>query len=488
MMLIYAVILVLAHLAGFMIVKALRFRSRQVSAAAADPLSVDADGAAQRLAEAIRFQTVSQADPQKIDESAFEGFGRFLETAFPRVHETLQWEAVGRFSRLYQWPGADPELRPGLLMAHSDVVPIAEGTASDWTHPPFSGEIADGFIWGRGSLDDKGSLLGILEAVETLLQAGHRPRRTIYLAFGHDEETRGAQGAARIAALLASRGVRAEFILDEAGAITSGMVPGIAAPVAMIGIAEKGYLTLELEVILEGGHAAMPPKQTAIGILAAALARLEKNPFPARFEGATKKMFETVGPEMPFGLRFLFANSWLLQPLIKKALAGQNATRAALHTTTAVTVFRGGEVENVLPDKARAMINFRLLPGDASDAVVARVRRVIGDPRVSVRIGGNMKSEPSRVSDTQSPGYRIVERSVRQVFPDALVTPFLVQATTDTPHYSEISDTILRFFPARLAAADLSRIHGTDERIAVANLAEVVRFYAQVIRNADAIR
>ena len=253
----------------------------------------------------------------------------------------------------------------------------------------------------------------------------------------------------------------------------------------MIGIAEKGYVTMELETALAGGHAAMPPKQTAIGILAQALATLEKKPFPARFEGATKKMFDTVGPEMPFGMRLLFANSWLLRPLIQKALEGGDATRASLRTTTAVTVFRGGKVENVLPDKARAMINFRLLPGDTSDAAVDRVRRVIDDSRVSVTIGGNMKSEPSRVSDPESLGYRVVERSVRQVFSQALVTPFLVQATTDTPHYSQISDTILRFFPARLHATDLPRIHGTDERIAVDNMAEVVRFYAQVIRNAD---
>ncbi|MBI9084874.1 MAG: M20 family peptidase [Desulfobacterales bacterium] len=485
MILLYLVIFHFVLLVMAMTLKTLRFKSRQEAVDPVTDFVVDADAVARRLSSAVQCKTIGHADPQRLDLESFAEFHRFVQKAFPNVHEALQCEPVNEFSRLYTWSGSDPTLAPVILMAHIDVVPIAEGTEADWTHPPFSGDIADGFIWGRGSLDDKGSLMGTLEAVEALLATGHRPRRTVYLAFGHDEETRGSFGAARIAEILKSRGVRAEFILDEAGAITTGMIPGITAPVAMIGIAEKGYLTLELEVSLAGGHAAMPPKQTAIGILAQALVTLEKKPFPARFEGATKKMFDTVGPEMPFGMRFLFANNWLLRPLIQKALEGGDATRASLRTTTAVTVFRGGKIENVLPDKARAMINFRLLPGDTSDSAVDRVRRTIDDPRVSVAIGGNMKSEPSRVSDPDSPGYRAVERSVRQVFPDALVTPFLVQATTDTPHYSEISDTILRFFPARLAAADLPRIHGTDERIAVDNMVEVVRFYAQVIRNAD---
>jgi carboxypeptidase PM20D1 len=485
MAMVVAVVGMLVAVGIVMAVVTLRFASRQFDVAPVDDLALDAGAIAGHLSSAVQFRTIGHADAALLDRDAFAGFNRFLPEAFPRVHETLECEAVSEFSRLYTWQGSDAALAPVILMAHIDVVPIAEGTGDDWDHPPFSGAIADGHIWGRGSLDDKGSLMGILEAVEALIAAGHRPKRTVYLAFGHDEETRGASGAVEIAALLKSRGVRAEFILDEAGAITTGMVPGVAAPVAMIGIAEKGYLTLELAVALEGGHAAMPPKQTSIGILASALARLEKNPFPSRYEGATRKMFEYVGPEMPFGMRLLFANRWLLQPLIKKALSGANATNASIRTTTAITVFRGGAVENVLPDKARAMINFRLLPGDTSTSVVERVRRVVNDSRVTVAIGGNMKTEPSRVSDTASAGYRVVDRSVREVFSDAVVAPFLVQATTDTPHYNDISETILRLFPARLAAEDLSRIHGTNERIAVANMVEVVRFYAQVIRNAD---
>ena len=235
------------------------------------------------------------------------------------------------------------------------------------TKQPADEEIRSGNL-GQGALDDKASLMGIMEAVEALLAQGFTPRRTVYLAFGHDEEVRGIRGAMQMAALLKSRGVEAEYILDESGCIASGVVPGVSKAVALVGTAEKGYLTLELSVEGEGGHSSMPPPKTAIGVLSSAIARLEQNPFPARLKGPTAQMFEAIGPEIGFPMRFVFANQWFFGGLIKRKLGKSINTNGAIRTTCAATVIRGGERENVLPQKATALVNFRLFPGDTAES------------------------------------------------------------------------------------------------------------------------
>jgi carboxypeptidase PM20D1 len=250
-----------------MLYRTLRFSARPGPVPPAAAIAVDNDQAAGRLALALRFRTVSQEDPDQFAGDVFQAFQAWLAETFPRVHASLQKGTVGGFGLLFTWPGSETALRPVLLMAHQDVVPVNPETEPDWTHPPFAGEIAEGHVWGRGALDDKSSLMGILEAVEALLAAGFQPRRTLYLAFGQDEEIGGTQGAARIAGLLRSRQVRLEYILDEGGFVAKGLIPGVAAPVALVGIAEKGYLTLELSVAGEGGHSSMPERQTTIGIL-----------------------------------------------------------------------------------------------------------------------------------------------------------------------------------------------------------------------------
>lgn len=477
---------VIAIFVAVLVVNALRFGPPpQPNITPARAFTIDKDAAAKRLAEALRFRTVARGGDTPVAIDAFLGLHKHLADSFPKVHGQLKRETVGRYSLLYTWTGSDPGLKPILIAAHMDVVPVEPGTAGRWTHQPYSGTIANGFIWGRGALDMKLSVLGTLEAVEYLLGKGFKPKRTVYLAFGHDEELGGPNGAAKIARLLKQRGVRLEFTLDEGSIIAHNLIPGVAKPVALIGLAEKGLVTLELTARAKGGHSSMPPRKTAIGMLARAIHRLEANQMPAALKSPAVEMFQYLAPEMPFATRIVLANRWLLEPLLISQLEGAPATNATIRTTTAPTIVKGGVKYNVLPTRARAAVNFRILPGDSIESVIAHVRRTIDDQDVTVRRlkGG---SEPSRVSDVRSASFVALRATVRQIFPDAVVAPSLVIARTDSWHYEKIADNSYRFLPMRLGPNDLKRFHGTDERISVKNYAEIIRFYIQLLKNTAA--
>jgi carboxypeptidase PM20D1 len=469
-------------LAGVLLVRTLGFTSRQVKPEPAAPFTTDADAVAQRLAGSLKLRTVAASEGVPAEDAAFTALHAYLQQHFPRAHAELKRETVAQHSLLYTWQGTDASLPPVLLMGHMDVVPVERGTEASWTHPPFGGVVADGFIWGRGAMDDKVSVLAILEAVEALLAEGQRPRRTVLFAFGADEEV-GGKGAQAIAELLRSRGVKLESVLDEGGTILSGTVPGVTVPVALVGVAEKGFASVELVVEGEGGHSSMPPPNTAVGILSRAVARLEAEPLPADLRGGTRLLFEHVGPEMPFGMRLVFANLWLLEPVLLRQMAAKPSTNAGVRTTQAATMFEGSPKENVLPVRARAVVNFRILPGDSVQGVMEHVRRVVDDPRV--KLGTlNFVSEPSPVSRTDSEQWRLLQKSIRQVFPKVLVAPYLGVSATDARHFTGLSDNVYRFIPMQLESADLARIHGRDERVSVAGYADIVRFYAQYLRNA----
>jgi carboxypeptidase PM20D1 len=467
--------LVLARTAGYTPV------SPAVDAA---PESRIPEGAAERLAGSLRIRTISHEEATAGDAEAFPALHAYLRAAFPRVHSQLRRETVQTHSLLYTWDGTDPTLKPILLMAHLDVVPVEPGSEKDWQEDAFSGRIANGFIWGRGAIDNKSAVLGTLEAVEMLLSEGFRPVRTVYLAYGHDEEVGGTSGAREIAALLRGRGVELEMVLDEGGVIGEGIMPGIAAPVAMVGIAEKGFVSFELSTRAAGGHSSLPPRQSTVGILSAAITRLEENPMPARLEGPTRQLFDRIGPRFPFAQRAVFANLWLTRPLVIRNLEGSPTTNAMVRTTTAATMFQAGAKDNVLPSYARAVINFRILPGDSIAGVVAHVRRVIDDVRVDARTAGRFSAEPSAVSSAESESFRTIERTIRSVNPDVLVAPYLVVVVTDARYFGDLSRNVFRFLPVRLAPSDLERMHGTDERIAVQNYAGAIRMYRQLILEA----
>ena len=476
-------VVVLVGMAAAVVTRTLGLHSRQVAVAPVAPEPLDSTALAQRLAGALKFKTISYQDSTQFEAREFEGFQRYLRESFPKVHAALKLEKVNGYGLLYQWTGSDTGLAPVLLLAHQDVVPIEPGTEGKWTEPPFGGMIAAGYVWGRGALDDKGSLVAILEAIEHLLSAGAKPRRTVYLAFGYDEEVGGRRGAAHIADLLAFRNVHPEFVLDEGGALATGLIPGVAAPVALIGIADKGYVTVELTAQAEGGHSSMPPKETAVGILAAGLTRLEHHQMPRAIRGPTADLFDFLGPEMPFGPRLVMANRWLLGGLLTAGFGSTPQGNAMLRTTTAPTVLQAGVKENVLPSTARALVNFRILPGDSAGSVLEHVRREVDDPRIGVRALQETVSDPSGVTSVNAEPFQLLARTIRQVIPEAVVAPWLVVGATDSRHYSRLTPNVLRFVGAPIGPDDVRRVHGTDERVGVQAYANSVRIYIQLLKN-----
>jgi carboxypeptidase PM20D1 len=470
-------------LAGVVSARTALYRPRSSQTDAVAKVAIPS-GAAERLARAVRIPTVSHSERSETDFAAFSALHRYLAASFPRAHSTLLREAVNDYSLLFTWPGSDRTLKPILLMGHLDAVPVEPGTEGKWQQSPFSGAIVDGFIWGRGAIDNKSAVVGILEAVEMLVTEGFQPKRTIYLAFGHDEERGGTDGARAIAALLKGRGVELEMVLDEGGVIAEGLLPGISAPVALIGVAEKGFVTIELNVRGTGGHSSLPPRESAIGILSAAITRLEENQMPSRLEGATRQFFDTVGPRFPIGQRTVFANLWLTESLVERKLESSPSTNAMIRTTTATTVFQAGSKDNVLATSARADINFRILPGDTVARVVEHVRRVIADSRIDVRIGGAFQSEPSAVSSRDSASFQILEHTIQSLAPDAVVAPYLVAVVTDARYFADFSRSVFRFLPLRLTSRDLERIHGIDERVAIDQYETAIRIYRQLLFNA----
>jgi carboxypeptidase PM20D1 len=468
---------------GFTVAVTARYGSARPPVQPAPKVAIPG-GAAERLAGSLRIRTISSEDPAAFDADAFGTLHGYLHTAFPRVHAQLRRETVGTHSLLYTWQGSDSSLKPILLIGHMDVVPVETGAVDKWQQDPFSGRIVDGFIWGRGAIDNKSAVLGTLEAVEMLLAEGFQPVRTVHLAYGHDEEVGGGAGAREIAAVLKARGVELEMVLDEGGVIGEGILPGIAEPVALVGIAEKGFVTIELITRVAGGHSSLPPRQSAVGILSAAVAKLEENPMGARLEGPTRQLFDRIGPRFPTARRAVFANLWLTVPLVLRSLEERPTTNAMVRTTTAPTIFQAGTKDNVLPSYARAVINFRILPGDTVATVVEHVRRALGDSRVEVKIVGRFSAEPSAVSSTDSESFQTLERTIRSVVPDAIVAPYLVVVATDARYYGGLSQNVYRFLPLRLTPRDLERMHGIDERIGIREYEAAIRLYRQLILEA----
>lgn len=475
----------LAALVGALLWRTFTNTSRQLTVNPIAPTTLDNDAVARHLAGAITHKTISFQAPWEVRGDEFKQFHQYLAETFPKLHATLKREVVADNALLYTWPGSDASMAPIVLLAHMDVVPVDKASERDWTHPPFAGEIADGYIWGRGAIDDKSSVISILEATEHLISSGFAPRRTIYFAFGSDEELGGTTAKA-IADVLKSRQIMAEFTLDEGSGIVQGIVPGVARPLALVGLGEKGYLTLTLNVKGEGGHSSQPPAHTAIGILSEAITRLENNPLSDRLEGPMLDMLRTAGPEMSFPMKLVMSNLWLFKPVIMAQFAKSKTTAAALHTTTAVTMMNAGTKENVLPIDATATVNFRILQGDTVASITEHVKRVINDERVQVaQNAGQDAMEAGRISETDSPAFKLLARTAREVMPECAVGPSLVLGATDSKHYYEVSKNQYRFQPMLFTDADLKTIHGTNERIAIDNLARAVQFYIQLLKNAQ---
>ena len=481
--------LVVVAISCVMVVRTLRVASPAVmtSTDAASPLSVDTAATAAHLAGAVKFSTVSMTSGGPVDTAAFLGLHKYLETTFPLVHQNLTRELVNGLSLLYTWTGSNPSLAPVVLMGHLDVVPVPEPNLPQWTHGPFSGDVTDGYVWGRGTLDDKTTVLSILEAVEGLLKSGYKPTRTIYLTFGHDEEVGGRYGARMIVAKLAAQGVKPAIVLDEGGFMAAGLMPGLPGRTAIVGIAEKGYISLRLTASADGGHSSMPTDRTAIGALSRAISKLEANPFPMSLDGPTRGMVEAMAPYLPFSRRMMLANLWLTAPLVSRSLASNPLGAALQHTTTAPTMLSAGIKDNVLPPEASAVVNFRIRPGETVASVTDRVKAIIDDPKVTVGPIDSAGVDPSPVSDVHADAYRALASAITGMLPNEHppVIPYLVMGGTDAKYWGAHSNRVFRFLPIPLGEGDRERVHGVNERVSVADLATSVGFFARLIRGMD---
>lgn len=465
-------------------VNTMRYTPESVEVAQIELPDVDAAAVAARLGEAIRFQTISTSEDMGARGPAFQGFVDWLVATYPAANGAMTREMINELTPLYRWEGTDPALKPVLLTAHYDVVPVAAEGVSQWQQPPFSGVEADGFIWGRGALDDKSAIIAIMEAVEMLVENGHTPTRTIYLSFGHDEEIGGAMGAGGVAAHLKEQGIQMAWSLDEGSMVLLDVIPGLGAPVASINTSEKGYLTLDITAHSEGGHSSLPPRDTAVSTLAQAITDLQSAPVPGGLTGASKGFFDGLGPHFSLVKRVLFANQWLYRPILENALSGSPATDAMMRTTKAPTMLVGSAKDNVLPQTATATVNFRIHPRDSIESVIAHTRDMISNPDIEVSIRGGFGREPSAVSSREAQGFADLETTFRQVFGDLIVVAGLTVAATDSRHYAQVSDDSYRINPFVFTGADIKRLHGRDERISVEGMAKAVQFYAVLMQNA----
>jgi carboxypeptidase PM20D1 len=445
-------------------------------------VEINQDAAVEHLSKAITFKTVSYQDRSKFDFSEFQKFIDFLQRSFPAVYEKLEFEKVNEYALVYKWKGTDPSKLPVGLTSHYDVVPVLTGTEANWEQDPFSGKVVDGKIWGRGTLDDKIGVIGILQAVDYLLGEGYQPERDMYFMFGFDEEIGGDEGASAIVKNLKDRGITFEYVLDEGGAIVEEMVPGVDQPVGVIGISEKGSATAELSIEGSGGHSSQPKDHTNIGRIASAISKLEDTQFSGDLRGPGEDMFEFVAPEMSFGMKYVFANKMIFEPVIEKILLQQPASAALIRTTIAPTIFQAGEQYNALPEKASAIINLRVMPGDTLSDVKKFIEDTIDDKDIRVKVTGN---EASKVSTVNSWQFRSIQQAGRNVYQDAVIAPYLMFAGSDARQYDPISKNTYRFLPVQITSEDLNRMHGTNEHVSVENYIKAIKFYAEVIKESN---
>jgi carboxypeptidase PM20D1 len=473
-------------LVSIITVNTLRKGSLQIQTPPAPRLTIDQKSLSEKLGGAVRLRTVAAFDNADASADEFLKMHAYLEQQFPRVHAALKREVVGKYSLLYTWPGSDAAAKPVMFMAHTDVVAVAPGTEANWQSPPFSGEVKSDYVWGRGAWDNKSNLITQLEAVEMLLASGFKPRQTVYLAFGHDEEVSGLRGSLEIMKLLQSRNVRLDFVLDEGLLVTDGIIPGLRSPAALVGTAEKGFISLTMKTTATPGHPSLPPPKgtTAISMMSTALKRLDDDQLPAGVRGVAKEMFETLAPEMGLAQRVVFSNLWLFAPIVQPQLEKGAGTNAFIRTTTAFTTMQAGDRGTIIPGEASATVSFHILPGDTRDGVMAHVKARAGEKfEFKTRPGSD---EPTPISPTSSTGYRQIHRTLRAVFPEAIVAPGLMVARSDSRHFIPIADDVYRFSPIRAKPDELDRFHGTNERIAVSNLVEMVNFYHRLIENLNA--
>ncbi len=436
----------------------------------------DGDAAVAKLQALVRIPTVSDRDPAKVDEAAFDKLLAEHERLFPLLYSTLELIRVGSHALLFRWPGAR-NARPVVLMAHVDVVPVDE--SAPWQHPPFGAEIHDGAVWGRGTLDDKGCVVAISEAVERLLGRGFTPAQDVWLSFGCEEEV-GGTAAAQAAEELARRGVHPWFVLDEGGAVAGEAFPGIRPPVAVIGVTEKGTTSVELRVDGRGGHGSTPARHGPAARLARAILRVDRSSMPARLPEPTVELFRRLAPHAPAPLRPLMARADRLRPALTRAIVAAGPEPAAMtRTTFATTTLSGSSALNVIASTARAGLDIRVMVGDTVDDVISHLHKAIRDESVTIEV--IEAGEASPVSPVDDDAFRLLESTVTELFPEAIPAPYVMMAATDSRHFTAICPRVYRFAPFRMSKAQREAIHSYDERLGVDDFLLGIDWYQRLI-------
>jgi len=439
----------------------------------------------EKLADLIRIPTVSWTDRSKIDTAALKKFQEELVRLFPLVHREMEREVHSDFGLIYRWQGTREDLKPVLFLAHYDVVPAEEQGDETWQENPFGGVIKDGILWGRGTLDIKTQVAFQLETAEQLIEEGFRPERTIWFAFGGDEEISGTEGAGNLSRIFKERGLSFEFVMDEGGVIARDQLSFLKGrPAALVGMAEKGFVTFRISANGESGHSSMPSREgTAIGRVARGISRLEKNLFPAKLSPIMRNMLERFVPCVSLPLGVVFANLWLTEPLIRLIFSKSKTTDSLIRTTQAVTVFHAGEQENILPGEAACLVNHRILPGDTIDGIRDRHNRTLKDPELNVEDAGHWPSNnPIEAGDPEGTGFRLIRDTLAVTHPGVVAVPYLVNGATDSKYYKDLTEQILRFTPLVLTPEDIGTIHSVNEKVSLENLEKGLAFYRQFVK------
>ncbi|NBK21342.1 MAG: M20/M25/M40 family metallo-hydrolase [Spirochaetia bacterium] len=439
----------------------------------------DASQAIEKLQTAITFRTVSSREEDTTDWSQFVQFSTYLAQAFPLCEKHLKRECESEHNLIYCFPGEDTTAIPGLLTAHQDVVSANE---EEWTHPPFAKTLQDGYVWGRGSFDCKLQLIAILQAFEHLLQEGKKPKRTWYAAFGCDEEVNGGtRGATLIAEQFERMGLSFSLLLDEGGVVSENYIKGIDRPIAVVGVAEKGYMDTRLSCSREAGHSSTPQMPTALGKIARAVTAIETSRQEARITKPVQAMLKNIGEEAPFPYAFLFLNLWLTKPLVRLIFSRSPTLNALIRTTSVPTMIGASDKSNVIALTATSMVNTRLLTGDTRESTLKHLKTVISDEEVSLTV--TRYEKPSQASPTTGEAFDLIKATISQVFPDAIVTSYLMLGATDARKYQNLCQHIYRFTPAQMDKSEVARMHAPDERMHTKNIQKAVAFFLTLLEN-----
>lgn len=481
------ILILLALFIAVTLVRAAFFKPVKIEAAKITDAKPDKIKIAEHLSDAIKCKTVSMPRDEGVDWEEFEKLHRLLDETYPLIRQNTEKETIGKASLVYRWKGKNPKLDPIALLAHQDVVPVAEGTEKDWEHDAFEGYSDGETLWGRGALDMKNHLICVMEAVESLIAEGFVPERDVYLCFGHNEETVGSDcaGAKMIVETLQKRGIHLDSVLDEGSALLRLDVKGlIHTYVTAVGIAEKGYVDMKITLHDKGGHTSAAPKHSGMAKLANTVKDLEKHQFKARWLPFLDELLGSVGRKATYAGRVVMCNLPILRPLILFIFKLIPGSASLIRTVTSISQCEGSPAANVLPQRPSLTVNFRPLQGDSIDDVEKHIRKYVRYK--DIEITRYNQKEATKLSPTDSRAFKAIQSVEEGLHPgDVVVAPYLVMGGTDASYYDVICDNVLRFAPFNVSLSLFLTTHATNERIPIDCLEEAVIFFREYVKIAS---